>query len=1404
MPIPEERVYVPNRLNRWFAVSSILMTGSIIWMIMSDYQRPWREFQKDYFVVKAAIAHLDYLDATRSEREADLEKAKRSLANARELLKVDAGGEIKQLETDLADAKLEFKKINGDFGQQAQVLEVTKDSYEKALAAHGDDHEDTIAAKKKLDAGKDRVANLQVEKEKWEDTAADIERALRELHAPVRDAEKAIDEIEKVRTAALKKDMQYRGVLFDEGPLADIPIVSAVIHFPLLDFVAPKTTPGRQQVKQLVLPDIRQRLNYLETYTTDRCVTCHVAIDDPDFSMQNLAVKLEKSLPGIDDALSRMGKDILGPPDPPKHPQTGKPLPAGRVTDHWDVLSDEEQKAYFEALVARTNEYLAMTDRKPIELGQPLLAHPDLELFVTVDSPHPMAQMGCTVCHEGNPQETDFVQAAHTPPTHEIEEKWADKYYVTEMGVPNITFDTVAHYWDRPMRLPKYSESGCSKCHSQVADIANYDGKRHGSQLNLGQQLFVQTGCINCHLVEDLKDSRRVGPDLSYMASKLSPEFTQQWINFPQKFRPSTRMPHFFQQENNDASSYNEYDPHPEFRTETEVAAVTHYLYALSQPWEPIAKPADVQGDPERGAALFASVGCQGCHSNLALNGEDWIVTDLVEREGIDEERARYRFKGMTYEQRVHYAMEHFPSQTDSVLNPDKVRWEEDGGYTPPVFSRFAPELSGIGSKVTFDWLYSWLIEPKHYSSETLMPSMRLAPNEAADIASYLLTLKNDDFKQSTFVMNDERRAEVRGLMKTLLSAQRSEARSEAIIRNQGNELTKMLTALLVSDTMDEQSAYDLVSGMPLEDQQMLYLGNKMIAHYGCYTCHTIRGFESTSPVGTELTYWAERPVSQLDFAFYDHAFHDMRHDKEEIYGYLYRDHYDALKHYSPVDDDAREEITHTHAAFARHKFLNPRIWDREKIKKPYDKLKMPNFYFTEEEADALVTYIMSRVPPRVNENLQVSYDLTTAGPIARGRDLTRELNCVGCHQFEDNVPMIQQYFRRVVGNTEFFDETNAPPRLWGQGAKVQSDWMHGFFANVETLRPWLQVRMPSFNLTSQQATDLVAYFASLSQYESAELAEAHKPVQEYQADARKKAEGQALEEGAPPPGSDWYQDDLLQKWAARLRGFGIDRKLIRAAEFDTLSRSDERVRAAHAKLLDRTDFLKSLYDIEYPFGEPPITLSSEDRFEMGSRFFTDMGCLKCHVMGPMEPGPAENTDRFVQVYRLDAVRGEGEDAVAILNGEAHRVGDKIDGHTLISAQNVYYDTGDVETSAIFEGPGPDGEMERIQLLAASAPNLGLTFKRLRRDWFEGWMLQPGLIQPGTKMPQNFADGKSPFEGDPDYPGTGMDHIDLLTDYVYEAGMKGARAPLPKIVVSAEEEEFDEDGEEFDEDEFDD
>ena len=48
------------------------------------------------------------------------------------------------------------------------------------------------------------------------------------------------------------------------------------------------------------------------------------------------------------------------------------------------------------------------------------------------------------------------------------------------------------------------------------------------------------------------------------------------------------------------------------------------------------------------------------------------------------------------------------------------------------------------------------------------------------------------------------------------------------------------------------------------------------------------------------------------------------------------------------------------------------------------------------------------------------------------------------------------------------------------EGIKLQPDWFFDFLKKPMRLRPWLDVRMPSFGMPDDEATAIVEYFAAL------------------------------------------------------------------------------------------------------------------------------------------------------------------------------------------------------------------------------------------------------------------------------------------------------------------------------------
>jgi cytochrome c2 len=343
-------------------------------------------------------------------------------------------------------------------------------------------------------------------------------------------------------------------------------------------------------------------------------------------------------------------------------------------------------------------------------------------------------------------------------------------------------------------------------------------------------------------------------------------------------------------------------------------------------------------------------------------------------------------------------------------------------GLEPAAFRTHGPHLDGTGSKVEAGWLYAWLRNPRGYWHETRMPDLRLTEKEAGDLTAYLMSLENEAFASRPRPALDKAlRDEI--VLKQYLETQYSvkEARSRL-------------------DAMDDQA-------------RTLFLGEKTIARYGCFGCHTIAGFESTAAVGTELTEQGSKLIERLDFGY------------EE------------------------GQIPHTLPAWLHRKLMEPRVFDRGKVKRPEEQLRMPKFHFTSEEADAVVTAVMSLTKEQVP--LAAQRQLTADERyVEEGRRLVRDYNCQGCHQIGAAGGSMKEVVAAQLesaGGDVLQAVALSPPLLYnekarsGEGARVHTPWLHGFLKDPrDRIRPWLDLRMPTFPFTEEQVNAVTRYFASL------------------------------------------------------------------------------------------------------------------------------------------------------------------------------------------------------------------------------------------------------------------------------------------------------------------------------------
>jgi mono/diheme cytochrome c family protein len=384
--------------------------------------------------------------------------------------------------------------------------------------------------------------------------------------------------------------------------------------------------------------------------------------------------------------------------------------------------------------------------------------------------------------------------------------------------------------------------------------------------------------------------------------------------------------------------------PQDAVRNEVEIDAAVSYLFANAEKHE-FAVKNPPRGDAKAGEQIVRSIGCMGCH---------------VVGEGSREEAG--------------------PRRT------------------------FGQPLENIGSKTTYEWVFNWVRDPKHYNPATYMPSLRLTDAQVADVATYLMTLKQAGGDQAKATPTEK-------------------------------DVDDVLLDYLKAVVPFEEAKGHLAK---LDTQaKHIELGQRVINRYGCFSCHDIKGFEKAQSIGTDLSEEGSKLVTRLDFAFIS-------------------------------------DIPHTSKiAWFNRKLHDPRVFDQGRVLQPLEKLRMPNYDFSDVAVDRLVTAIMSFQRP-VQPAAALPVKSARVDYRVSGRALVHRRNCVGCHSIEGD----GGDFVNVVPNK---DASLAPPNLTPEGARVQPDWLYAFLRGPIQIRPWLNVRMPTFDLDDRSLNGVIRYFGAVS-----------------------------------------------------------------------------------------------------------------------------------------------------------------------------------------------------------------------------------------------------------------------------------------------------------------------------------
>jgi hypothetical protein len=344
----------------------------------------------------------------------------------------------------------------------------------------------------------------------------------------------------------------------------------------------------------------------------------------------------------------------------------------------------------------------------------------------------------------------------------------------------------------------------------------------------------------------------------------------------------------------------------------------------------------------------------------------------------------------------------------------------------------FGPNLSQLAAKLgksetSRKWLVQWITNPHVYSPRSRMPITHLEPQQAADIAAWLLSQPATDLGAGwdTLKVEQPTLGDMKKLAEVYLVRIMARDDMERLLKGEmlKNEKTRTMDELVVGDLPVDEQELALNFG---EGALKLYLGKKAVGRLGCYGCHDIPGFDNAKPIGVGLNDWGKKAPERLAF--------------EDIVNFVRKTYYvvDSLlddKGKPHLDKDGKkpyerffaDKLAHHGAdriGYLNQKLLDPRSYDYERLRPWDDRARMPQFRFYRarrnkdeddkdfaarawvEESDArqaVMTFILGLVAEQVPVR---SINQPKGDRLAevKGRQILDKYNCGGCHLLRPGV----------------------------------------------------------------------------------------------------------------------------------------------------------------------------------------------------------------------------------------------------------------------------------------------------------------------------------------------------------------------------------------------------------------
>lgn len=505
------------------------------------------------------------------------------------------------------------------------------------------------------------------------------------------------------------------------------------------------------------------------------------------------------------------------------------------------------------------------------------------------------------------------------------------------------------------------------------------------------------------------------------------------------------------------------------------------------------------------GKELFRFRGCWGCHPREGFDVERSEVrqTGLAAKavqDTIDQVRWEYDKQEKiaddpnATEAEYKAALAKLPELTLrlSTLESELIELQRKEAALSKQAKNVGPSLRPVKSKLKPEWMTQWIKSPHDFRPTTRMPEFRLTDDQVNAIAAAVWQAA-DPVDGVEHPRGDATKGkdlfESRGCQACHAAEQGPDG--DWLGHLWGPELSRVAEKAdfdyiveWIHDTPDwslmpnlrltveesqhvaeylfslsDEKANSGDAKAFLNDPQLAEHGGVLIRHFGCAGCHDIAGFENAGKIGTDLTVEGSKPMDRLDFGLYTQA---------------------AKRHW-------RDDLEYNHKSFFHKKLTDPAFFDHGKVfESELEQARMPDFGLSEQETNALVTYMLGSVESGIPDTMYYNPEDSKKKAIREGWWVIKKYNCQSCHQIlPSDQPAIQDLQQYQGENVVL-----APPSLVGVGARLNPEWLAKFLRNPAMsdknlnrngLRSYLAIRMPTFNLWDEEIGALVAFFEAMA-----------------------------------------------------------------------------------------------------------------------------------------------------------------------------------------------------------------------------------------------------------------------------------------------------------------------------------